>query len=297
MGETTHKRSGELTRGVFSILLDEPEGLPAREIFPRLEKACPPTPFEQETYPSRPDDRRYESIVYFVTITSVKAGWLERKGGCWRLTEAGRHAYRSTTDPEELYRMSWDEYRKWKEGQPSQGTETGDDDKPDDSVMPSVTLKQSKEVAWTEVKNYLAEIPPYSFQEIVAGLLEGMGHHIESIADPGRDGGIDIHAVSGGVISIRIKVQVKRRQDSLSVKHIRELVGTLREGDTGLFVSTGRFTRDAHKEAEERHIVLIDGKEFFNLWVSHYKKIPEKRRCLLPIKLVAFLDLQSLPGV
>lgn len=292
MGETTRKRSGELTRGVFSILLDEPEGLSTKEIFPRLEEAVPPTAFERQMYPNQSDVRRYENIVRFATITCVKAGWLVKNRGHWLLTEAGKQAYLSTNDPEEFYRRSWDEYRKWKEGQPSRETE-GDDDEPDDPGMPSVTLEKSEEDAWAEVENHLAEMPPYDFQETVAGLLEGMGHHIEWVAPPGPDGGVDIHAASGGVSGKRIKVQVKRRKDTLSVDAIRSFRDTLREGDTGLFISTGGFTSEAAKEARQgqRHLILIDGRRFFDLWVSHYEKIPEKRRLLLPIKLVAFLDL------
>jgi len=292
MAEITRKRLGELARGIFRTLLDEPEGLPAKDIFPRLEKDVSPTAFEQETYPKRPNVRRYEVTARFSTITLVKAGWLVKNHGHWILTEEGKQAYRSTTDPEGFYRKSLNKYGKWKEGQPPQETE-GDGDKPDDSGMPSVTLEKSEEDAWAEVENHLTEMPPYDFQETVAGLLEGMGHHIEWVAPPGPDGGVDIHAASGGVSGKRIKVQVKRRRDTLSVDAIRSFRDTLREGDTGLFISTGGFTNEAAKEARQgqRHLILIDGKRFFDLWVSHYEKIPEKRRRLLPIKLVAFLDL------
>ena len=55
MAEITRKRSGELVRGVFQILLDQPEGLPAKEVLSRLERTVPPTPFENSTYPSQPD--------------------------------------------------------------------------------------------------------------------------------------------------------------------------------------------------------------------------------------------------
>ena len=295
MGEITNKqgtRRGELAWGVFKILLDEPEGLSVKEIFSRLEKDFPPTASEQEMYPNRPNVRRYETIARFAAIPSGKAGWLVKNRGHWLLTEAGKQVYRSTPDPEKFYRKSWDEYLKWKESQPSPETEAGSEDKPDDSGMPSVTLEKSEEDAWAEIENHLAEMPPFGFQETVAGLLEGMGHHIEWIAPRGPDGGVDIYAASGGVSGKRIKVQVKRSQHTLGVEAIRSFRDTLREGDTGLFISTGGFTSDAARAAreEQRHLVLIDGKRFFDLWVSHYEKIPEKRRLLLPIKLVAFLD-------
>lgn len=293
MGQITHERSGELSRGIFKTLLDEPEGLSVKEIFPRLEKDVPPTDFEREMYPNRPNVRRYENIAQFATITLVKAGWLVKNHGHWLLTEAGKQAYHSVTDPEKFYRKSLDEYGKWKEGQSPRETGAGGEDELDDSGMSSVTLEKSEADAWAEVKNHLNKIDPYNFQELVAGLLEGMGHHIEWVAPRGPDGGVDIHAASGGVSGKRIKVQVKRRKDTLNVDTIRSFRGTLKEGDTGLFISTSGFTSEAAKDARQgdRHLILIDGKRFFDLWVSHYEKIPEERRRLLPIKLVAFLDM------
>jgi hypothetical protein len=48
------KRYGELSRGVFAILMDKPDGLPAQEVLRAVEARVSPTPFEQENYPSRP---------------------------------------------------------------------------------------------------------------------------------------------------------------------------------------------------------------------------------------------------
>ncbi len=74
MAEISRKRVGELVRGVFQLLRDIPEGMPAKEVLRRLESLVPPTDFERTTYPERPNVRRYEKIVRFSTIASVKAG-------------------------------------------------------------------------------------------------------------------------------------------------------------------------------------------------------------------------------
>ncbi len=47
MAEISRKRSGELVRGVFQILNDVPEGLPAKEVLRRLEALVPRTEFER----------------------------------------------------------------------------------------------------------------------------------------------------------------------------------------------------------------------------------------------------------
>ncbi len=38
-------------RGIFKILLDSPDGLPAKEVLHRLEQVVPPTEFEKSDYP------------------------------------------------------------------------------------------------------------------------------------------------------------------------------------------------------------------------------------------------------
>jgi hypothetical protein len=50
----------ELERGVFTILLDAPDGLPSKEVIRRPEKLVPPTDFENSSYPINPKGRRYE---------------------------------------------------------------------------------------------------------------------------------------------------------------------------------------------------------------------------------------------
>jgi len=57
MADITRKRVGELQRGVFKVLLEHPDGLPAKEVLERLQKVVPPTEFEKSTYPKRPELR------------------------------------------------------------------------------------------------------------------------------------------------------------------------------------------------------------------------------------------------
>lgn len=87
MAEITSKRRGELVRGVFAVLMDRPDGLPAAQVLKAVEQLVPPSEFEQETYPRNPSVRRYEKTIRFATITSVKAGWLLKAGGTWSLTD------------------------------------------------------------------------------------------------------------------------------------------------------------------------------------------------------------------
>jgi len=290
MADITPRRKGELVRGVFQILLTQQDGLPAKDVLKRIEQVVPPNPFEDSDYPNRPGVRRYERIIRFSTIPAVKAEWLIKDKGQWTLTEDGRRAFEKFTDPEQFLRESVRLYRLWAREQPKSGDEE-EDESPQTAVT---TLEEAEEAAWAEIETYLAEMNPYDFQELVAGLLRGMGYHIAWTSPPGPDRGLDViaHADPLGITGPRIKVQVKRRADKIAVDGIRSFMALLADGDVGLFVSTGGFTKDAEDEArrqERRRIMLVDLKRLFDLWVEHYERVPEEKRRLFPLRKVHFL--------
>ncbi|MCK9276354.1 MAG: Mrr restriction system protein [Syntrophales bacterium] len=290
MAEITKRRLGELVRGVFKILLKHPDGLPAKEVLGQLADIVPPTPFEASMYPNRPNVRRYEKIVRFSTINTVKAGWLLKDKGSWSLTDEGRAAFVKFSDAEDFHRAARKLYRKWKADQPA----GGNDEEEVDVGEAATTLEEAAESAWSQIENFLEGMSPYDFQELVAGLLRGMGYYVDWISPPGPDRGIDIvaHTDPLGVKGPRIKVQVKRRADKITVDGIRGFMALLGDSDVGLFVCTGGFTRDAEEEArrqEKRRIMLLDLKKLFDLWTEHYNRIPEAQRQLLPLRPVYYL--------
>jgi hypothetical protein len=44
----------------------------------------------------------------------------------------------------------------------------------DEGVVASVALELAEESAWQEISSYLADMPPYDFQQLVADLLDAM---------------------------------------------------------------------------------------------------------------------------
>jgi restriction system protein len=297
MSEITRRRQGELVRGVFQLLWDHPEGIQAKEVFRRLVTVVPPSPFEASNYPNRPNVRRYEKIVRFSTISAVKAGWLVKDKGVWSLTEAGRNAYKKFTDPEAFRRETVRLYRVWRSDNPVDESED-EDDIDDSSEETTVTLEEAGESAWAEIEEYLEKMNPYDFQEIMAGLLRGMQYHVDWVSPPGPDRGIDIvaHTDPLGVKGPRIKVQVKRKADRVSVDGVRGFMALLGDTDVGLFVCTGGFTKDAEDEArrqEKRRIMLLDLKRLFDLWTEYYEHVPEPQRRLLPLRPIYYLALDD----
>jgi restriction system protein len=117
-----------------------------------------------------------------------------------------------------------------------------------------------------------------------------MGYHVAWVAPPGRDRGIDIIASLDpfGIKDPRIKVQVKHRPDvKTAPDQLRSFMAVPNDKDVGIFVASGGFTRDAEPEAmmpESRRITLIDLERLVELWIEHYRQIPDTQRQLLPLR-------------
>jgi len=291
MAEITAKRRGELVRKVLEVLKDHPEGIPAKEVLEQVENSIRLTPFEQSTYPNNPSVRRFEKIVRFATIGPVKAGWIIKSKGRWTVTEQGLKAYRDFKDPEKFTAEVKRLYRQWAA---SRSEQVNDESEDTEAASVETTFEEAEESAWNSIEEHLRNMSPYDFQNLVAALLHAMGYHISWVAPPGRDGGIDIlaHTDPLGIAPPRIKVQVKRRADKISVDGLRSFMAVLGDQDVGLFVSTGGFTKEAETEArtqEKRKITLLSLEQLFDLWLEHYEKVEDPDKQLLPLKAVYFL--------
>jgi len=145
-----------------------------------------------------------------------------------------------------------------------------------------------------EIEQFINNLGPYDFQKLVSELLLAMGYYVPFVAPPGRDGGIDIVAYKDplGTSAPRLMVQVKHRDNKVSVKEVRELEGLLRRtGDIGLIVSSGGFSNEVEREirASTKHIELMDLDRLIELWQQHYDKVREPGKALLPLVQLFFL--------
>lgn len=297
MPEITRRRTGEMLRQLVEVLLPVPEGIQAREALAELEKRLTLSEYEKGEYAS--GGKRFDKIVRFATVDLVKAGWLHKEKGRWTVTSEGMKAYQAFHDPEAFYKEAVRLYHQWKANKP---LDIGNQDEEVEEETPgkvaSITLEQAEEQAWYEIDQYLRTINPYEFQEIVASLLRAMGYHVSWIAPAGKDGGIDILAASDPLATRppRIKVQVKRQSQAVNVDGLRSFMALLGDGDVGIFVSVGGFTRDASEEArtqEKRKVTLLDNEQLFDLWVEYYNKLKEEDRRRLPLQPVYFLAPES----
>lgn len=296
MAEITRKRTGELLRALFDILMPLPEGLRANKALEMLAGKVTLTAYESGNYPS--GNRRFEKIVRFATVDCVKAGWLQKEDGTWTITDEGREAYKQYADPEAFYRRATKLYAQWRSAQPdaapaAQAAAT-DTEAVDEVKEVAVSFEAARDQARDEIDRHLAAMPPMDFQQLVADLLGAMDWHVSWIAPPGKDGGIDIVAWPDplGTKLPRIKVQVKRQQATITVDGLRSFMALLGDDDVGLFVSLGGFTKDAQTEARtqaKRRVTLIDSSRLLDLWQQHYAKLSEAAQARLPLRPIYFL--------
>lgn len=291
MAELDRKRRGELLYAVFDVLAEHPDGIQAKDALAAVEKRLALTEFEKANYPGT-DVRRFEKTIRFQTINAVKAGWMVKEKGIWSATPAGVAAHTTFKDPERFMLEAELLYRAWKKDQPP-APPIADEHEDEADVPTSLTVEKAEETASGELREFLAEMDPYDFQHLVAGLLRGMGYYVDHVAPPGKDRGVDIIAYTDplGTRGPRIKVQVKREQGKTDAQTLRAFMSVLKETDVGAFVTLGGFTADAEAEArtEARRIMLIGPNRLLDLWVGHYEGIPEEDKLRLPIKRIPFL--------
>jgi restriction system protein len=295
------QRQGEIVRATFAVLLDRPDGMQVREVISEVEKRLPLTEFETADYPSTPGQRRFDKMIRFTTIPAVKAGWLVKSKGDWTLTEDGRTAYQTYTDPAEFMRESVRRYTEWEKARDQSATleidvvDDGIDDIAEEVEILSTSVEEADEDAWREISAYLNAMPPFEFQDLVAALLRAMGYHVAWVAPPGPDAGIDIVAFTDplGAEGPRIKVQVKRHTtNKVGVEGLRSFLAVLAPQDVGIFVCSIGFSPEALREAraeQNRRLTLIDLKHFFELWIEHYDDLTDQDRQRLPLRPVYFL--------
>jgi restriction system protein len=302
MPEITRRRTGELLRKLFEILINEPEGLPARVALDRLVSSVSLTDYEAGTYEA--GGRRFEKIVRFATVDCVKAGWLLKNKGTWVVSSAGEGAWRALPDPEAFHKEAIRLYRQWKASRtgvaepldvetPAADTETSSADSEAEKKA-GITYEEAEEQAWAEIEQFLQEMNPYDFQDLVADLLTAMGYYVEWVAPPGKDSGLDIIAYSDplGTRPPRIKVQVKRVGTKVGAEILRAFMELIGEEDVGLYVSTAGFTKDAEDYArtrEKRRITLIDLERLIELWTKFEEKLSDRARQRLPLSPIYFL--------
>jgi restriction system protein len=285
-------RVGELIHLTFEEIVSREGSAPANEIMAGVEKRAHLTDIERSL--NKSGIPRWETNLRFYTTSCVKAGYLQKGNGYWKITDQGRVALKMPSL--ELIRDINKKYNAWaaqRALKPASEQNIVIDEK-DDTVSRTEIFEKAEEQAQSGIEEFIHALAPYDFQKLVGYLLRGMGYFVAHDAPPGPDGGVDliVYKDALGTVPPRIKVQVKHRRDTkVTVKEIRELHGLLNNDEVGLMVSSGGFTSDASRDARSasKHVDLIDLERLVTLWQQHYDRISEEGRAMLPLAPIYFL--------
>lgn len=168
------------------------------------------------------------------------------------------------------------------------------DGTPDDDSVSSTVTRQAEET--TEdfvIKRIHERLSGHDFEHFIAHLLERMGYTVR-VTQKSSDGGIDViaHNDKLGFEPPIIKVQCKRTTNQINETQVRELLGTLVEGEYGLFVTLGAFAPKVRQsERNLSKLRLIDGEQLFDLIVKHYADLSPRYRTLLPLRQIYVPDI------
>lgn len=255
---------------------------------------------EHDRAPTKSGSVRWEGSLLWYFIDLQKGNFARRKRGQWWITKEGEDVVKE--GPDVVYQRAadaykaWDAERKLASNAPKTSELNDDSELSEDAYNAKGVLEDVQDKALHGIEERLKKIDPYEFQNLVADILIATGLTVQDIAPRGPDGGVDITATTDalGVQRPRLRVQVKHQLISgtpISSKEVQALRGAIdQQTDTGMLVSSSRFTKDAEKAAlQSPHIKLIDLFGLLDLLDQHYDKLPSRGQRLLSLKKVYFL--------
>ena len=288
--------AAKVLHAAFVILKDKGGEAPGRDLVAEIPNKVELDDWAKASY-EKSGNIRWQSTLHFFSIDAIKAGFLVKKKGVWYLTPEGEK--KLELGPKGLLDAATAAYRDWKAKNLNADTPIAEIQSPllgpgeIEEHRQEATIQELEEASIDGIKAGIDNKNEYEFQDIVAALLRGMGYYTPFIAPRGKDGGVDIIAYRDplGTVTPRIKVQIKHRQDKAPVMEVRQLMGLLqKEGDVGIFVSSGGFTPDAKTAARGSHVhvELIDLDRLIALWQEFYPKMADDDKVLLPLMPIYF---------
>ncbi|KWX01079.1 GTPase subunit of restriction endonuclease-like protein [Carbonactinospora thermoautotrophica] len=112
---TFARQTGARLRAALEILADEPKGLHVRELWQLVRERVPLTEEEERRNPN--GRTKGEDRFRWHSVDVVRAGWLVKDNGVWRITGPGRKALFDYPDPADFYRAAYAAYRYWEQNQ------------------------------------------------------------------------------------------------------------------------------------------------------------------------------------
>ena len=124
----------------------------------------------------------------------------------------------------------------------------------------------------SQLLEVLQSLPPSGFERLCQRLLRASGFTKVVVRGRSGDGGLDGEGILeiNPLVSLKVIFQAKRYKDAVSSPQIRDFRGAMQgRAEKGIFITTGRFTQEAEKEAMREGaapIELVDGEKLVVLF-------------------------------
>ncbi len=210
---------------------------------------------------------------------------LEKTGkGRFRITQPGKDALSS--NPSTINMRFLLQFPEYAEARRKAKTDTPVDAPVETTVSENASPQERIELAFrelntsltTELREKLASIDPFRFEQVVLDLLVKMGYGgskkeaaqvTQRTGDEGIDGLINEDRLGLEVIYI----QAKRWKHKVGRPEIQSFVGAIagKKAGKGIFITTSDFHDNAREYAASLHqkLVLIDGRRLAELMIEH----------------------------
>ncbi|HAU58420.1 MAG TPA: restriction endonuclease [Comamonadaceae bacterium] len=268
------------------LLRDKGVAIKAGEILDALESQLSLDDWAREIIESN-GLPRWRMYAHFFSVDAVKAGFLTKESGLWKLTSTGAEAL--ALGELGYFLKAQQGYKAWKAAQLADagGAKALVDlapalDAEMDTVPPDVrlqTLKREVDSALAaEILERVKACSPVYFERLVVQLLIRMGYggsREEAGKAVGRsgDGGIDGIINEDRLGLDAIYLQAKRWEGVVGRPEIMKFVGALagQRATKGVFITTSWFTQEAKDYAlsSQYKVVLIDGERLADLMIEH----------------------------
>jgi restriction system protein len=207
---------------------------------------------------------RIRNQIQWARFYLFKAGLIDNsERGIWRLTREGLEKVLSDEDVYKLFKGVQDSVKKPKKEKSKKKVGEFED-----------VLTEDEEHSG-DLLTLIQNLSPAGFEKLSKRLLTEIGINDIEITGGSGDQGIDGKGVVklNDVVSLNIVFQCKRYKETISPHHVRDFRGAMQgRGEKGLIISTGRFTKDAKKEANREGVTpieLIDGERLVDLFEKY----------------------------
>lgn len=222
---------------------------------------------------------RIDNLISWSRIYLIRAGLVSiSESNLWNVTEEGLKCHLTDDDVHEIFKKIHGGFVK------KRGKQEGIE-----GAIIEPELQRENDQSHKEVLlEILKCLPPEGFERLCQRLLRASGFVRVVVKGRSGDGGIDGEGILeiNPLVSLKVIFQAKRYRDAVSPSEVRDFRGAMQgRAEKGIFITTGRFTREAKNESFREGvppIELVDGEKLVQLF--------EQRQLGLTPKVVYQID-------